>query len=238
MTSDDQHDRFDPMTGQPIDHLAAPAEPTTAATHRVDRADRDGIAPPGQTHADYDRRRTTPEPRDHILDLPQARSLTVEQRIAAKARARDAATISVHLPELDETVRVVPRSFDRVLADVSLTGLITPAAQRSFLEAARKLEAMDPDEQVRLGEDMDEVLQKLGIGGSQDFFMALSKTYPIACMVDPRCVPTVDDITGPGQIALTMLSHEDRAAIVNACFTEQRQRATAMAPFPDQAATA
>lgn len=229
MTSDD---RFDPMTGQPI---TRPADHPTEATHRING---DDIAAPGQPHADYDRKRTTPEPRDHILDLPQARSMTVEQRIAAKSRARDAATISVHLPELDETVRVVPRSFDRVLADVSLTGLITPAAQRSFLEAARTLEAMDPDEQVRLGEDVDEVLQKLGIGGSQDFFMALAKTYPIACMVDPRCVPTEADITGPGQIALTMLSHEDRAAIVNACFTEQRQRATAMAPFPDQAATA
>lgn len=232
MTHDDR-DRFDAITGQPIDHRA---EPTSTATHRVAATD---IAAPGAVHADYDRQRTAPEPRDHILDLPQARAMTLAQRIAAKARARDAATITIDLPDLGETVWALPRSFDRVLADVSLTGVITPAAQRSFLEASRTLEAMDTDEQVRLGEDVDQVLRKLGVGGSQDLFMALSKTYPIACLVKPRCVPTSQDITDPdAEISLDMLSFADRSAIVNACFVEQQQRATAIAPFRDQAATA
>lgn len=233
MTSDDTHDRFDPMTGQPIDH---PTEPTTTATHRVAPTD---IAAPGQLHADYDRQRTTPEPRDIILNTPVGRAMTPAQRIAAKSRARDAALVTIVLPDLGETVKAMPKSFDRVLADISLTGLVAPAAQRSFYEAAKTLETMSPDEQLRLGEDTDDVLRSIGVGGSQDLYHALTRTYPLACLVDPRCVPTAADITDTEtEIALEWLSPDDRMAIVNACMSEGVARAVALAPFPDQTATA
>ncbi len=223
MTSDDTHDRFDPMTGQPIDR-------PTDATHRVAPTD---IAAPGQVHADYDRQRTAPEPRDIILDLPQARAMTAAQRAAAKRRAREASIITIDLPDLG-TVKAMPKSFDRVLMDASLTGLISTASQRSFYEASKALEGMGPDEQMRLGEDADEVFAKLGIGQSQDFYGALSQTYPIACLVDPRCVATEADITDPEhEICLNDLTHEDRAAIFNACGKERMERAVALAPFPD-----
>jgi hypothetical protein len=229
MTSDDQ-DRFNPMTGEPINR---PSD-ATAATHHMAAGD---IAAPGQVHADYDRQRTALEPRDHILDLPQARAMTTAQRIAAKARARDATLITVTLPDLGETVKAVPKSFNRVLADITLTGIVTPAAQRSFYEAARTLEAMSPDEQTKLGEDTEEVLKSLGVGGSQDLFHALTRTYPLACLVAPRCVPTAADITDKEtEIALEWLSPDDRMAIVNACMAEQTARAVAVAPFPDPSA--
>ncbi len=229
----DQHDRFDPMTGHPIDH---PSEPVTDATHRHDAS---GIAAPGVVHPDWDTRQVPTEPRDIILDTPAGRAMTPAQRIAAKARARDNRLISIALPDLGETVKAMPKSFDRVLADISLTGLIAPAAQRSFYEAAKTLETMSPDQQMRLGEDTDEVLRSLGIGGAQDLNHALTRTYPIACLVVPRCVPTAADITdAETEIALEWLSPVDRRAIVDACMSERVARSVAIAPFPDASATA
>lgn len=237
--TNDEHDRFDAMTGQPINR---PSEPTTAATHRVAATD---IAAPGAVHADYDRQRTAPEPRDHILDLPQARAMTAPQRAAARRRAREASLITITLPngedangkpDLGGTVRARPIAPDRVLADVSLTGILLPSAQRSFFEAAKKLQEMSPDEQSRLGEDTDEVLAKLGIGSSQDFMTAVTRAYPIACLVEPRCVPLLSDITDPErEICLDDLSENDMTAILTACAGERFVRSVAIAPFPDQA---
>lgn len=226
-------DRFDPQTGHPIEYPTEPADAyTSAATH--------AIAPPGTVHPDYDARKTqAPEPRDYLLDTPRSRAMTPAQRIAAKARARDNSLISIALPDADVTVRAMPKSMDKVLLDVSLTGILSPAAQRSFYEASKTLQAMSPDEQMRLGEDVEEIMLKLGIGGAQDFNAALSKTYPLACLVEPRCVPTDRDIFDPStEISLEMLTHADRMTIVNACIVEQSARVTAVAPFPDQAQVA
>lgn len=238
MTTDDQHDRFDPMTGQPIDR-------PTDATHRVAPTD---IAAPGQVHADYDRQRTTPEPRDIILDLPEARALSPGRRAEARRRAADASLITIELPKgVDEegkpnlhgTYRARPIAPDRILADVSLTGILLPSAQRSFYTAAKRLEAMGEDDLIKLGENVDEVLEKLNIGGSQDLIEAITKAYPIACLVDPRCVPLRSDITNPDEeICFDDLSKNDVATIIAACAGERLARTVAVAPFPDAKATA
>lgn len=227
MTSDDQ-DRFNPMTGEPIDR---PSVPTTTATHHTAAGD---IAAPGQVHADYDRHRTAPEPRDILLNTPMAKSMDPAEMIDAHARAREASLIEIQLPDSRAKVTLMPKSFDRVLADVSLTGIVGPAVQQSFYEAAKTLETMPQDEQLRLGEDTDAVLRAIGIGGSQDLYQVLTSTYPIACMVVPRCVPTEADKNGrKGFVSLERLTPDDRMAIVNACMAERGARAVALAPFSD-----
>jgi hypothetical protein len=232
MTNDSYRpgDRFDPQTGQPIEY---PSEPVG----------NNGIAAPGTVHSDYERSRLVTEPRDVVLSDPQVRAISAQmtpaQRIAAKARARDNALISVALPDLGESVKVMPKRFDLVLGDVGLSGTLSRSAQTSMMQALKEIDALPPDERVRLGEDMDVFARKIGIGGAIELQRALFSTYPVACMVEPRCVPTAADFTDEREeIALEWLSQADRNAIVNACMMEQGARAAAVAPFPNAQATA
>lgn len=231
----DHRDRFDPMTGQPLD--APPAG--------------DGIAPPGSVHPDYDRaaiRSDVPtEPRDHVLQAVQLQGpISLAQRMAARQRERARSWIEITLPDATAeaqergeppvVVKALPRPFDDVLKLVGWPSFVTQSAQRSLMDAIERSDAIQDRDRMQLDDDPKRIIEAIGLRGGTDFYRVLAHTYPIACLVEPRCVEYAHEITDPDhEIALEWLSSDDRAVIFNACMGERNARLAAVAPFPDPA---